>query len=353
MDEKEVGIYVHIPFCKRQCFYCHFIKFSYREIDLSRYISALIKEVGLRSQQHYKINSVYFGGGTPSILSEKELSSILDALNKHFSINPNSELTIECNPEDLNKKKLKSLNRLGFNRLSIGIQSFVKEDLQYLSRNHNHSQSERVVSDAVDSGFSNLNVDFIIGLPHQNPDSLHTNFSYVLKYNIPHVSCYLLEGKGDFKNINNKDQKLYHYTRKLLCSYGYIHYEVSNYSLLGYESLHNLKYWKNTDYIGIGVSASGYENRIDYKNVSILESYFKNISQNSLPVGETHRYDPEMRKIVTGLRLMEGISVSNFRNFEKELKLLISSDFLNKKGDNIFVNPDRILLLNEILLNFL
>jgi len=353
MGDTEVGIYIHFPFCKRNCFYCHFVKYPYREADIGRYVSAVIKEICLKSHKYYKIDSVYFGGGTPSLLNENQISSIMNALHKNFLINPTSENTIECNPEDLSKKKLKSLKHLGFNRLSVGVQSFVKEDLNYLCRNHNDIHSEKAIGNALEVEFTNLNIDFIIGLPHQKPDTLDKNFSYLSKYSIPHISCYILEREENFTTTNKSEQELYHYTRNFLQSFGYIHYEVSNYCRVGYESVHNLKYWKNDDYIGIGLSASGYENQIDYKNVAMLEDYLKIISRNALPVKETHRFNQELRRIVVGLRLIRGIPVSNFKNFKKELEFLISNDLLKQENHNIFVNPGKILLLNEILLNFL
>jgi oxygen-independent coproporphyrinogen-3 oxidase len=329
------------------------VKYPYSSAYSDQYITAVNKEIGLKSPKNYQIDSVYFGGGTPSLLEKNQIFSILNSLHKHYSIKETAEITIECNPEDLSKEKFRSLKSLGFNRLSIGVQSFVKEDLKYLCRNHNELQSERAIGEALESGFTNLNIDFIIGIPNQNTVSLDKNFSYLRKYKIPHISCYLLEIDEGYNSTSKNEQKLYHYTRNVLKSHGYIHYEVSNFCRPGFESLHNLKYWKNKDYIGIGLSASGYENDIDYKNVNAMNEYLMMISRNILPVKESQKFDQELRKIVVGLRLINGIPISNFTNFKKELELLISNDLLRKNNLNVYVNPQQILLLNEILINFL
>ncbi|MCK4835926.1 MAG: radical SAM protein, partial [Candidatus Aminicenantes bacterium] len=258
---------------------------------------------------------------------------------------------IECNPEDITIEKLRVLKKAGFNRLSIGIQSFIEGDLKYLQRGHSVNQSLEAVSSALEFSFSNLNVDFIIGLPTQNEKSLDLNFSHIERFNIPHVSCYLLENVLPSRSSEESQYILYNFTRKRLKAF--IHYEVSNFCRPGFECSHNLKYWKNQDYIGIGLAASGYENETDYQNLDQMDLYIDSISQNKLPVKEVNTLNPVNRKIVAGLRLLEGVSLSSFQYHKKELEFLLTENLLIKVGKKIAVNPEKILLLNEILAYFI
>ena len=346
------GLYIHIPFCKRFCYYCHFTKFRYNDEIVKEYIKAIERELKIRANSSHIIDSIYIGGGSPSLLTAEEIKIMVQAIYKNLNVIKDPEFTIETNPEDICKDKLRNYKKIGINRLSIGVQSFSPDDLLYLKRNHTGEQSIHAMESALDSGLSNINVDFIIGLPHQTEKGLEKNFLTAINHKIPHISAYILEGVKKDKKKEGRDHKLYFFTRDFLKSNGYIHYEVSNFCKKGSGSKHNLKYWKNKPYMGIGVSASGYESEQDYKNTSNLNDYFKRIKNNELPVKEINKTSPGLRKIVTGLRLIEGIPETNFNRYHKEMVFLLSNNFLIEDRKKVRVNPDKILLLNEILSRF-
>lgn len=346
---KRAGIYIHIPFCKRRCFYCHFVTLPQDEQSIERYTGALLKEIRLKSAPGINIDSVYLGGGSPSLIGERFIFSIMEVLHTCFNIDPGSEISIECNPEDLSVEKLQAIKTAGFNRLSIGVQSFQSKDLQYLKRTHTVRQSLDSISNALITGIDNINLDFLIGLPTQTIKSLSGNFDYLMKFNIPHVSCYLLEQVPGKKVSESMEQKLFKYSRNRLTGSRYIHYEVSNFCKNAKECRHNLKYWKNRDYLGIGLSASGYENGVDSKNVNSLDLYIRKLNQHKLPIGRIKKIDPIAREIVVGLRLLEGIPSSTLTHRRAELNMLLDNRFLINRGRKIAVHPEKILLLNEIL----
>jgi len=358
LNMKHTGIYIHIPFCKRKCFYCHFVKGQYDAEAIEKYTDALVNEFRIKANDNGAVDAVdaidtiYIGGGSPSLLSESQVAKIAAGLYKYFPVAANLEFTIELNPEDVAPAKLKSLRNAGINRLSIGTQSFVPADLHYLKRTHSVQQSLAAVENALDAGFSNINIDFIISLPTQTKKTLANNLSILERINIPHISAYILEEVEEGEEKNLRDEALYFFTAAYLNSLGYIHYEVSNFSKKGSQCRHNLKYWENKDYIGVGLSASGYENGLDYKNTANFEEYFEKVNAGCLPRAEVNRGDANFRGIVVGLRLLEGIPVTHFAKYPGELELLLSNGFLIRKGNNIAVAPGKILLLNEILTYF-
>lgn len=349
---KKIGIYIHIPFCKRKCFYCHFVKYSYNEPLIEQYIHASIQEIKLRANTGYVVDTVYIGGGSPSLLLPGQLAAIMDSLSGNFNLAEDIEFTMELNPEDVTPQKLQSYKELGINRLSIGTQSFLDEDLHYLRRTHDGAQSLEAIETTLNRGFDNLNIDFIISLPTQSKKSLEQNFKLLQQYDIPHISAYILEEVEEGDRKNSRDHDLYFFTRRYLEGLGYRHYEVSNYSKPGFASKHNLKYWRNHEYIGIGLSASGFEKGVDYRNISQLKSYFKSIADGDLPHKETEKPDLNLRRVVMGLRLLEGIPKSCFETFDEPLTFLLSHGMLVSKGGNIAIHPDKMLLLNEILTYF-
>lgn len=349
---KKTGVYIHFPFCKRKCFYCHFLKYDFEPGLAEQYVNTLIKEIRLRAGAHYIVETIYFGGGSPSLLSGKQTAAIMAALRKNFELSPNCEITVEMNPEDVEREKLSGLQKLGVNRLSLGVQSFAARDLTYLKRTHSREQSLFAVEEALNAGFTSLNLDFIVSLPGQDRKSLEQNFLTARQYKIPHISAYLLEGVHE-KNKNRKEQRdhdFYFFSRDLSASLGYRQYEVSNFARgRKNRSKHNLKYWQNKEYMGFGLGASGYEAGLDYKNTTDIKDYFEKIAADQLPRGETKKLAHDKRRIVMGLRLLEGIPASNFKNYPRELKMLLDGGLLSQHGGRIAVNPDKILLLNEIL----
>lgn len=325
---------------------------------MDSYVAGLVKEIGLYSSPA-TINSVYIGGGSPSLLNASQLSAITGAVAAHFTLDPHLEFTLEMNPEDVTMDKLQLLKDIGVNRLSIGTQSFVQQDLDYLKRTHSIAQSLDAVQNALKIGFTNLNIDFIISLPNQTRQSLEQSFALLHDLDIPHISAYILEEVAELENEENLEQKIardvdcYFFTRDVLTGLGYVHYEVSNFCKPGFCSRHNLKYWKNEEYLGIGLSAAGFVGGVDYKNTVTFERYYEQINAGQRPQEELNHPNIALRKIITGLRLLEGIPVEYFKPFLKETEFLLAGGILVQNKNNIAVQPDKILVLNEILAYFL
>ncbi len=352
--EETRGIYIHIPFCTRMCFYCNFIKYRYTRESVNEYLQILAREISLRSlsAKGKTIDTIYFGGGSPSLLTPTQIEKIFNTIVKNFHLSPHPEISMEINPEDCNDRKLKTLKRLGFSRLSIGIQSFVQKDLLFLKRNHDAQTAEDCIKRTMNSGFPNINIDFLIGLPTQSSKSLKFNLTKANNLNIPHISVYLLEGVKGYAKNEKKEHNLYYYAKTALESRGYIHYEISNYAREKYQCRHNLKYWQDKEYIGIGVSASGYENKKDYKNHSILSKYREALIIKQLPLSDLNEYSHKIRRIVTGFRLIQGIPLAFLDDFAKEKDFLISHNYLKKSGNRVYISGEKLLLLNEILTYF-
>jgi len=352
--EKATGVYIHFPFCRRCCFYCHFVKHPYEQEPADAYIRALIREIRLKTNHGLVIDSIYFGGGSPSLLSGSQLGEIMEELSRHYRISRDAEISLEANPEDIEPQKLKEFVSLGINRLSLGVQSFNCHDLDYLGRNHTIDQSLEAIGHARSAGLENLNIDFIISLPGQTRVRLEENFTRAAQLEIPHISAYILEGVMEGEEKDRRDHELYFFTREFLGNLGYDHYEVSNFSKgPARRSRHNLKYWQNLEYMALGLGASGFEESRDYKNYADFPSYYQSIEEGKLPIQESSFPDLKIRRIVMGLRLFQGIHRSAFEDYPGPLEMLLANGVLIRSGKNLAVAPEKMLLLNEILTYFL
>jgi len=328
------GIYIHIPFCKKLCNYCDF----YHIIspgDHSEFIKALLHET--KTRQDYTgndpVSTIYIGGGTPSVLSVKELETILNCLKTGFSIEDDSELTIELNPDDVTYSYLKKLKKLGFNRISLGIQSWRDEDLKMLNRRHTEAQAEKALQGTLDAGFENVSIDLIYGIPGTGLQEWEKNISKALKYDIKHLSAYHLtiepgtvfgkmKEKGLIKEIDEEESTAeFNMLLKKTESAGFVQYEISNFSKPGYFSVHNSNYWKQIPYIGLGPSAHSFNGYSRQWNVSDIKKYIKQVT-NDEQFFEKEELDVKTRfneYIMTSLRTMWGIDLDYVeRTFEKE-----------------------------------
>ncbi|MDD5362948.1 MAG: radical SAM family heme chaperone HemW [Ignavibacteria bacterium] len=292
------GIYIHVPFCHRRCTYCDFYLTTNTKLT-DIFIKSLVKEFELvsKSLENKDIDSVFLGGGTPSILNKQQLSAVFSALKNYFNLSGESEITIECNPEDISKdtEKLEYFRNCGINRISIGTQSFINNELYFLTREHTEEDSVKAVRNAKNI-FDNVSVDLIYSIPAQTEKSLMYNLDKIIELDIPHVSAYTLifeEGtllhkayskKKINKNTDAKESELYFLVNNYLASKGYMHYEVSNYAKPGFESKHNLKYWEFKDYIGFGPSAHSFCNKKRWNNVKSVTKYSEMLEKNLLPV---------------------------------------------------------------------
>jgi oxygen-independent coproporphyrinogen III oxidase len=290
------GIYIHIPFCKQACHYCDF-HFSTNQSDSAELVAAICSEIALQKNylQGETIDTVYFGGGTPSVLTGKQLDAILSSLHKNFSIHAGAEITLEANPDDLSLEKLQQLKSTGINRLSIGVQSFDAGILSYLNRAHTSTDATGCFQLARQAGFDNVSMDLIYAIPGLSDDKWIDTIDQMLVLAPEHISCYSLtiEGKTVFSRWLEKGKlEVVHddvSARQLeilvqrLEDAGYLHYEVSNFSKRGYESRHNSSYWKEKNYLGLGPSAHSYNGAVRQFNISNNHLYLKAISAGLIP----------------------------------------------------------------------
>jgi oxygen-independent coproporphyrinogen III oxidase len=349
---KKAGLYIHFPFCRRACFYCHFFKKRLLPDRVELFLAHLLGEMRLRRDPGLAPDSVYIGGGSPSLLEAAQLAGILEAAATHFRPAPGAEITLEANPDDLTPARLREWRGAGINRLSIGAQSFQEGDLRFLKRTHGAVQAVRAVEMAREAGFANVGIDLIIGLPTQTRHGMKENFRVVGALRPAHVSVYILENvpssvAGD--PAPDRDARLYGQARLALLDLGFEHYEVSNFCRPGKAARHNLKYWRMEPYIGLGPAAAGYLDGRDYRNVADLNKYGAAVRGGRLPLARTRQWDPAKRRIITGLRLLAGIPASSFASFPGQTDFLLQEGFLRRRGRNIAVPPGKILLLNEIL----
>jgi oxygen-independent coproporphyrinogen-3 oxidase len=324
------GLYIHIPYCKQACHYCDF-HFSTRNADRAEMLAAICKEIELRSSflEDRSLTSIYFGGGTPSLLDESEWMSIWDSINEHFTIPPGIEVTMEANPDDLDRSKLSALARSPINRLSIGIQSFRDEDLQWMNRAHNRRQALQCLEDAKALGFQNISIDLIYGSPNFTPEALDSNLEIVMAFGIPHLSCYALtvERKTVLahqvkKGLTKmpKDQAVadqFMLLMDIMDREGYEHYEISNFALPNYRAIHNSNYWQRVAYLGVGPSAHSFQDQRRSWNIANNRKYITGI-QTERPYREEELLTTDEaynEYIMTGLRTKEGCTEGDVRTF--------------------------------------
>jgi len=318
------GIYIHIPFCKQACVYCNF-HFSTSLQLKNDFLQALLKETGDRKDylQGENIETIYFGGGSPSLLAPAEIEYILSAINNNYSISPNAEITLEANPDDINLENAMAWRKLGINRLSIGIQSFYDEDLRWMNRAHDADQSVRSIDAVFNAGFSNLTIDLIYGMPTLTDEKWQVNVQRATEYGIPHISCYaltveaktVLEKKirtGMTSDVNTDDQaRQFLLLIDWLEEEGYEHYEISNFAKPGMRSRHNTSYWQQKKYLGLGPSAHSFDGMSRQWNISNNSLYVSSI-KDSLPAFEFEQLQPIHRLneyIMTSLRTSEGLNL--------------------------------------------
>ena len=356
------GIYIHIPFCKQACYYCNFY-FSTSLKKKDPLINCLIKEIELRKKelQEDVIETIYFGGGTPSILSLNEIEKILDAVYQNFTVVDNPEITLEANPDDLSENKIIELSKSKVNRLSIGVQSFFEHDLKLMSRAHNVTEAKKCLEIAT-KYFSNISVDLIYGIPDCTNEQWTENIQTALSFGVPHISSYALTvepetalesfiKKGIIKNVDDdKAEEQFVILTKELDKAGFIHYELSNFGKEGFFSKNNSSYWLGKSYLGIGPAAHSFNGEQRSWNVQNNAIYIKKISNNQLPIQRetlsvTDRYN---EYVMTGLRTIWGVSLVKINteygeNYSKYLQMqaqkFIDKDLLYIKDNVLKTTP--------------
>lgn len=344
------GLYLHYPFCRRACHYCHFYRLVRRKSEVISYLRALALEASLRMKQEHPLATVYLGGGSPSLLEKEELAGIVALLPRYFQPVPETEFTLECNPEDLRPEKLAAWLELGVNRLSLGVQSFQENSLKYLGRGHDGTAARRALDLVGSSTLPSYSIDLICGLPGQTETELLADLDEVRSLQVPHLSLYILERVPGIKAQSDRAAAFYHLAREYLLAEGFEHYELSNFCRPGHECRHNLRYWRNLSYIGLGPAAAGYIGGKDYCNTPDLKSYCDHLARGRLPKNRASLIPERQRVLVTGLRLLQGLPADCFAGRETEMEFLLAEGFLRRRENGFIAVPgERILLLHEIL----
>ncbi|WP_295833178.1 radical SAM family heme chaperone HemW [uncultured Winogradskyella sp.] len=342
------GIYIHIPFCKQACHYCDF-HFSTSLKKRDEMVEALAKEIELRKDEFKNIivETIYFGGGTPSVLNNKELEFLIDTVYKNYNVSNDPEITLEANPDDLSKDRIIELSKSPINRLSIGVQSFFEDDLKLMNRAHNAQESKNCLAEAV-KYFNNISVDLIYGIQNSTNNRWLQNIETALSYNVPHISSYALTvesktvlasfiEKGIMDDVDDElAHEQFHILKDKLEAEGFIHYELSNFAKEGFFSRNNSAYWQGKSYIGIGPSAHSFNVEERGWNVRNNSKYINAIQQNKLPmeVETLTKTDQYNEYVMTGLRTIWGVSLvkveSDFGSLYKDYLLEQAEVFINQ-----------------------
>lgn len=354
------GLYLHIPFCKQACHYCDF-HFSTQLKQREAVVAALVQELVL--QKDYLggkvLSSVYFGGGTPSLLTEQELDVLFNAIFKHFSVQKDAEITLEANPDDLDLYTLNVLHESPVNRLSIGIQSFREEDLRLMNRAHEVQQARDCLRLAKEVGFEKLTADLIYAMPNMSDADWVQNLDALLQYELPHFSAYALtvEAKtalhkfvkdGKVKPASDADQKRqFDLLIDMAVSRGYEHYEISNFAKPGQRALHNSSYWKSEPYLGIGPSAHSFNGHSRQWNVSNNTKYVQALEKGELPttIERLSMYDQFNEQLLTGLRTSEGVNLDRMElRFGADMIAQLRAALLDLKDDWYQLRNNQLVL---------
>ena len=364
MANNPKSLYIHIPFCEHICSYCDFTKLFYFSKFEKPYLEALKKEIN--SKVKNKIFTLYFGGGTPTALSDEGFEDILSFGAKY--LDPNYEFTVEANVENLTESKLDIMKRCGVNRLSIGVQTTCNKLLKEIGRHHTFEDAQKIIKLAKSKGFSNINIDLIYGFKNESLNDLKKDLEEFIKLDIDHISIYsLIVEKGSMfyaqkypTQEENESRKHYEFIVKFLRDHGYERYEISNFARNEKYSRHNLTYWHNEEYYGCGLGASGYENGVRYENTKSLPEYLKgNIISSTEKIGAK---ELEEYYLITNLRLEKGFLKSDYQNkfgigFDEKYKDKILNFGLEKyfdfSLDRVRLNDEGLLLMDFVLLKLI
>jgi oxygen-independent coproporphyrinogen III oxidase len=367
------GIYIHIPFCLKKCNYCDFYSNTNLEIA-QKLVESEVEELGFRKDylRNERIDTIYFGGGTPSVLKIEWVAILLSAVYEYFQVNENCEVTFECNPDDLTTDYLSGLNNIGINRISLGVQSFDDDALKFLGRRHSAAQATDAISKSLQDGFKNISIDLIFGVPGLSFENYKHTLKIAIESGVQHISAYQLtyeEGTLLYKRlINKKIQETgeeesiqqFDYTIEYLNHNGFYQYEVSNYAREGFRSRHNWLYWSNGLYLGIGPSAHSYDgetrqwnigNNRDYMNGILLKDGYFRIES----LTEIDRYN---EYVLTSLRTSQGVSgdyvvrtfdISIYKHFIKIISDLVDQEFVNFNSGSYILSKKGIFILDLLV----
>ena len=377
---KSLGLYIHVPFCVRKCNYCDFLSFGGVEEEVQKeYFQALTKEIRQKAivySNEYYVDSIFIGGGTPSLVSEKLITDVMTTVKESFLIDENAEISIESNPKTLTKNKLTAYLDAGVNRLSIGAQSFDNELLAYMGRVHTREDFTKNYELARECGFRNINIDLMFAIPGQTKETWMRTMRSALALDPEHISFYSLqieEGTpfytmfqdGSLKQAEDElDREMYHGAIGMMKDRGYIHYEISNAAREGYQCRHNLKYWSLEDYLGLGLGAHSYHGGTRTSNTADMREYIRTAGSCDEWRHENTKEDDITEYLITGMRKLEGIDLRDFeRKFQrpiedcfpdnwKTVERYIAEGYLTKSGNNLRFTIKGIDISNTILREF-
>ena len=356
MDKKELGIYIHIPFCKQKCYYCDFISYANQCEEISPYIEALVKEIESFDFSTYQVTSIYIGGGTPSYLESQFIQQILAKLQAKIDFKE-VEITIEVNPGTVTEEKLKDYKEAGINRISIGLQSTEDRLLKQMGRIHTYEDFSDTYHLAQEIGFQNINVDLMLGLPNQTIEDLKRSLTKVVNLNPNHISIYslIVEEKTKMAKLleegklvlpeEEQERRMYWYVKDFLELKGYEHYEISNFAKKGKESKHNSNCWNQEEYIGFGVAAHSYLNRIRFRNLSNIKKYIQNIQTNqprkNIKIEEEQTLEEQKNEfMMLGFRKLEGVNIAKFKEKFVDNPIFLYRNKLNQLAKDGLIEID-------------
>lgn len=374
MQKKPTSAYVHIPFCTQICYYCDFSKVFIKNQPVDSYLEHLLRE--FHSYDIQKLRTLYIGGGTPTALSASQLEVLLDGLTKNLDLSMLEELTIEANPGDLDADKIAVLQNSAVNRVSLGVQTFDDKMLKKIGRSHTEKDIYENIDRLKLAGFDNISIDLIYALPGQTMDQVRDNVAKAISLDIPHMSLYslILENHTVFMNRMRRgklplpkeelEAEMFEYIIAELERAGFEHYEISNFSKPGFESRHNLMYWDNAEYYGIGAGASGYVDGVRYKNHGPIRHYLKAVEEGSARINEEHLSQREQmeEEMFLGLRKKSGVSMARFEEkFERSfqelygdvVRELIQQGLMQVEGDCVRMTKRGLFLGDTVAERFI
>lgn len=378
---KELGIYIHIPFCKQKCKYCDFISYSNKEEKIKEYIKALQKEIQIKLkkyQKEYLVDTIYLGGGTPSYIEPEQIEDIIKTVKNIIQMKENAEITIEVNPGTVTKRKLEIYKNVGINRLSIGLQTTNHERLKQIGRIHTYEMFLETYQMAKEVGFTNVNVDLMIGLPKQSLKEIETDLENILLLQPNHISIYSLiveEGTILEKELRegklilpeeDLEREMYWKVKETLEKNEYEHYEISNFAKKGYQSKHNWNCWNQKEYLGFGIAAHSYMNNIRYSNIDNLQEYIEQMQyakkiedlKKIEQIQEVQNKEEKQKEyMLLGLRKLQGVSIQEFKKkflenpiylYRKELDKLVKEELIEVDLDSIRLSNRGLDLANLV-----
>lgn len=376
---RQVGVYIHFPFCLKKCHYCDFLSYQGMERWMEPYLEALCREIlgWKEALDNYAVKSIYLGGGTPTLFSGQQIAVVLEACFKNFNVRDDAEVTIEANPGTVDLGKLSTLRAAGVNRLSIGLQAWQDRHLRFLGRIHSSSDFVQSVLYAKEAGFENTSVDVMFGLPYQTLEDWLETLEKVCAFGIQHISMYSLKvehgtplyqwyEQGKFSLPSQEEDRLMYYRgREYVSRFGLKQYEISNFAIPGKECVHNLIYWYNEEYIGCGSGAHSYFNNERFSNTSDVEEYIRAAMNGTQRINYREKIgeeDERFETIMLGLRLVEGISKQRFKaRFGKDIefyygetiKKLVSQGLLIDDENSVRLTEKGMDVQNVVLLEFM